>query len=651
MNFTEDAGEQTFTFTANTTWSVSVAETSGGATWCTVSPASGNAGEQIVTVKVDANDTYDDRSVTLTLKAGTATETFVVTQKQQNALLLTADKYEVDQKGGTITLEVKANVDYTATISELCKDWITEAANTKGLTTTTKSYQISANEDGKKREGTIVFSDGTLTETVHVYQAGGNIILLTENEYYADAAGEEMTVELRSNCEYEVVMPSVDWIHEATTRAMSSHTLRYTIDPNETYDNREAIIVYRDAANSTVDTLTVIQAQKDAIVLMEKKYTVSPEGETIEVKLASNTEYTITIASNAKSWITEVEDAGTKALVESKRYFQIAKSNSTSERRGTITFSSGKGISEVVTVIQEKPVLELTSDEEMQITAEKQTLEVTLKANVDFNVTTEADWISRTGTAQTENGQTVTFSVSENTESSPRSAEIVFSNENFRLEKSLTVTQQGETLEVTAKTAGTLEQLVPNYREIQTLKINGPLNGTDIVFLRSMLKDYKLTSLDLAGASIVEGGSSYYSYYDVGGPVKLYTSNNRISNRMFYECSNLVKIILPDNTEEIGEWAFGSCTSLSEVNIPNSVVTIGNLAFYSCNLRDVKIPEGVIKIGYSAFGRCKKLTKVDIANSVTEIGNGAFDGCESLMEINIPNNVTEISDSAFKDCI
>lgn len=706
MNFTEEAGEQTFTFTANTSWNVSVAETSGGTTWCTVSPASGEAGEQVVTVKVNANETYDDRSVSLTLKAGTEAETFVVTQKQRNALLLTSDKYEVDQKGGTIKVEVKANIDYTATISEFCKDWITETTDaSRGLTTTTKSYQISANEDGEKREGTIVFSNGTLTETVHVYQAGGNIILLTENEYYADAAGEEITVELRSNCEYEVVMPSVDWIHEAASRAMSSHTLHYTIDPNETYDNREAIIIYKDKNNSTADTLTIIQAQKDAIVLTEKEYTVSPEGETIEVKLASNTEYTITIASYAQSWITEVEDTKTKALVDSKHYFKIAKSNSSSERKGTITFSNDKGISEMITVIQEKPILEITSGEEKQVTAKNQTLEVMLNANLDFNITTEADWINQIGITQNENGKTVTFSISENTESTPRSAEIVFSNEDFRLKESLTVTQQGKMVEVTVRTSGTLEQLVKDYdyRNIQSLKINGELNGTDIAFLHDVGKSYNLATLDLSNASIVSGGEPYS--YESGA---LYTSDNEIGKYMFFQCKKLEKVILPNNVTKICDQAFERCENMTEITIPSSLKEIGSMAFYgtkilkvnisdlsawcsininsSANLinntglylngqllTDLNIPNGVISVGNSAFNEYNHLIHVTISNTVTEIGSEAFfncynlkevlfgksvakigvrafSNCKSLTEVVIPNNVTELGQQAFDGC-
>ena len=293
MNFTEGAGEQTFSFTTNTAWVVSVASTrNGGAPWCTVAPTSGNAGSHTIKVTTTPNETYDDRSVTVTLKAGTEVKSFVVSQKQKDALLLTNDKFEVDQAGGTVTVEVKSNVSYTATIGEECKDWIKESNSTRALSTTTKSYTVAMNEDGKKREGSIIFSDGSLTETVHIYQAGGSIILLSQNDCHVSASGEEITVELRSNCDYEVVMPSVDWIKETMTRGMSSHTLHYTVAPNDSYDGRKAEIIYRDKSDSNIaDTLTVMQAQKDAIIISEKEVKVGSEGGIVEVKIDANVDF------------------------------------------------------------------------------------------------------------------------------------------------------------------------------------------------------------------------------------------------------------------------------------------------------------------------------------------------------------------------
>ena len=350
MNFTEGAGEQTFSFTTNTAWVVSVASTRNrGVPWCTVAPTSGNAGSHTIKVTTTPNETYDDRSVTVTLKAGAEVKSFVVSQKQKDALLLTNDKFEVDQAGGTVTVEVKSNVSYTATIGEECKDWIKESNSTRALSTTTKSYTVAMNEDGKKREGSIIFSDGSLTETVHIYQAGGSIILLSQNDCHVSASGEEITVELRSNCDYEVVMPSVDWIKETMTRGMSSHTLHYTVAPNDSYDGRKTEIIYRDKSDSSIaDTLTILQAQKDAIIISEKEVKVGSEGGTVEVKIDANVDFEMQLPD--VEWISETS---TRGLSTHKKYLKIAENTGETSRTAEVVFkNTTSGIEETLTVSQ-----------------------------------------------------------------------------------------------------------------------------------------------------------------------------------------------------------------------------------------------------------------------------------------------------------
>lgn len=71
-------------------------------------------------------------------------------------------------------------------------------------------------------------------------------------------------------------MPQVDWITTTVTRSVSSHTLYYTIAPNETYDKREAEIIYYDRNDKSVaDTLKIVQVQKDAILLSQKEYDIT----------------------------------------------------------------------------------------------------------------------------------------------------------------------------------------------------------------------------------------------------------------------------------------------------------------------------------------------------------------------------------------
>ena len=280
LSFGVAAGEQSVSFSVNTNWTLSIASTTSGATWCKASATSGSKGTVNVKFTVDENTDYEDRSVSVTIKAGTASKTFTITQKGADALLVTTKKYEVAQEGGKIEVEVKANIDYQLAISETAKDWINEVeSKSRALKTSKHTFEIAFNEEVEKREGEITFKSGDKVETVKVYQAGGAVLLLSKNEFTVSDAGETISVDIKSNVEYGVQMPDVDWItDEASSRGMSSHTLKYIISANEGYDNRSAEIIFYDKNSDLKDTLKVIQAQKDAIVISEKNISVDKEG-------------------------------------------------------------------------------------------------------------------------------------------------------------------------------------------------------------------------------------------------------------------------------------------------------------------------------------------------------------------------------------
>lgn len=101
---------------------------------------------------------------------------------------------------------------------------------------------------------------------------------------------------------------------------------------------------------------------------------------------------------------------------------------------------------------------------------------------------------------------------------------------------------------------------------------------------------------------------------------------------------------------EIGYDAFWDCDNLLSVIIPESVTVIGSYAFQDCNnLLSVIIPESVTVIGSSAFSGCGCLTDVTLGNCVETIGDDAFNG-SGLRSITIPDSVTTIGDSAFSGC-
>ncbi len=208
--------------------------------------------------------------------------------------------------------------------------------------------------------------------------------------------------------------------------------------------------------------------------------------------------------------------------------------------------------------------------------------------------------------------------------------------------------------EVTLTEAGTLSEKIGDDQKytITSLKVSGPINGTDVRYLREMAgKDAngkntegKLTDLDLTDANIVEGGENYYSY------PYLRTENDVLGSYTFQYCK-LTSIKLPSSVTSIGKKVFYLATGLTSVTIGNAVASIGEDAFYSCHgLTSVTIPNSVKSIGLKAFSHCIGLTSVTIGNSVTSIGSSAFGSCSSLTSVTIPNSVTIIDYSAFGSC-
>lgn len=613
MNFTEGAGEQTFSFTTNTAWVVSVASTrNGGAPWCTVAPTSGNAGSHTIKVTTTPNETYDDRSVTVTLKAGTEVKSFVVSQKQKDALLLTNDKFEVDQAGGTVTVEVKSNVSYTATIGEECKDWIKESNSTRALSTTTKSYTVAMNEDGKKREGSIIFSDGSLTETVHIYQAGGSIILLSQNDCHVSASGEEITVELRSNCDYEVVMPSVDWIKETMTRGMSSHTLHYTVAPNDSYDGRKAEIIYRDKSDSNIaDTLTVMQAQKDAIIISEKEVKVGSEGGIVEVKIDANVDFEMQLPDI--EWISE---SSTRGLSTHKKYLKIAENTGETSRTAEVVFkNTTSGIEEALTISQSAKGKRVKVHVEKAGTlsdyiAESEKLNVEeLEVSGNLGGKDIAFIREMAGTynhANTE-GKLVYLDMTE--------ANIVADGEYYLRSSS------GKEYLPTENTIG--ERMFTS-RGLQTI-----------------LLPKSVTSID---------DNAFFSCHSLNKVVIYDNSVKTIGMAAFEYCSSLADIILPEGVTTIARSAFYDCKELVSVVIPNSVKSIGTEAFNGCSaLKSIVLPEGMTLIKKWTFADCSSLVDVTLPSTMTTLEYGAFENCTSLRSVTIPNSVNTV-DAPFYGC-
>ena len=123
-----------------------------------------------------------------------------------------------------------------------------------------------------------------------------------------------------------------------------------------------------------------------------------------------------------------------------------------------------------------------------------------------------------------------------------------------------------------------------------------------------------------------------------------YFSNLEILNCK--ECHELTTVDLSNNLKvRIGDEMFYTCSKLSKIVLPNNILEIGESAFYGCSsLKNIDIPDKVTEIGYSAFKICSSLRSVTFekGSQLKYMVEGVFCDCEALTSIEIPASVEMI---------
>ena len=360
VDFSSDGGSRIVSFTAGGAWTAQIINTHADE-WCGVSSLSGEAGESSITITVNPNSATDDRSATVVIKVGAVSKTIWVRQKQKDALTVTASEFEVAAEGGDVSIEVKANIDFEYAIEESAQGWIIYSGS-RAMKTSTLLFKVAENDNSQRREAKIYIRSGSFNETITIYQAGSvPSIVISKNEYVVSSDGETITVKVKSNVNVAVEIPAgVDWISENTSRATSTNTYHFDIAPNELYDQRSADIRFTNKENNLSETVTVIQAQKDAIVLAKDSYTVDSDGGQIQIEVGCNVDFDIEISNK---WISIANN--TRALDTDVITFIIAENASVVDREGYIIFKSyDEKISQSVKISQGRGDTNIESPEE-----------------------------------------------------------------------------------------------------------------------------------------------------------------------------------------------------------------------------------------------------------------------------------------------
>ena len=309
-----DGSSGSFTFTANRDWTISSSDS-----WVSITPSSGVASDEpiTVTVRCGANTTYDDRTATVTITMEELSQSVTVKQPANLAIIVATQSFNLAPDARTIEVEVQANVQYTVAISA---DWIKQS-NTKGLVANKLSFNIKENKTYSAREGLITIKSQNSTvsdQVISVKQAQNDALIVKDSSFDMPYGGGEIEVKVEANVEFDV-KPNTSWIHYVETKALSTSTVRLTVDANDTYDAREGKIEVTQKNGTLSHTITVKQAGKVAVSSIDLNKTElvlvkgSSETLTATVNPDNATDKSVTWASTNNN-VATVEDGKVQSV-------------------------------------------------------------------------------------------------------------------------------------------------------------------------------------------------------------------------------------------------------------------------------------------------------------------------------------------------
>lgn len=203
-------GENSITVTSSSAWRLI-----GDKSWCTPSVTQGTSGGK-VTFTATPNTATEPRSTTFSFVCGNKTMKAVVTQKQSAVLdIISNPKIDVPDAGGVFTVRVVANKDISYEIPENSKNWIIpQEGKSRAAEGAFFTFNAKANDTYGERIGGIVLKVDGKEAAVEIKQKQNDAVLTNKKTYEAPLAGGVIDVDLQSNVDYDIVIPSkyTSWI-------------------------------------------------------------------------------------------------------------------------------------------------------------------------------------------------------------------------------------------------------------------------------------------------------------------------------------------------------------------------------------------------------------------------------------------------------
>lgn len=641
-----NGGRQTISFDTNNDWT---ARASDG--WIQVSPSQGSSGNVSVSVTISENPTFDDRSGYVTVESSGQSARFDIKQSTKHGYQISETNFSIGSSGGSIRVPVQTNVDYTVSVDDKCKSWLS-ITQTKALSSGEIVIKAEKNSTYDEREGKIYVNYDSNKTTISVKQSGLEELIVNTTSFTIGNNGGDINVPISTNVDYScnILGNATSWItvKNLKTKGIEDYKLVLTISKNESMDSRVGQVKVSGAGKES--TITINQDATLGLTIQTTSYTVESEGGNVSVFVSSNTNVSYTINNN---WIHFVS---TKSTTTSTYTFSIDNNPATTSRQGSIKFSAG-GHSVTVTINQkENDTLTITITTAGTLssllstyggnTARKLKLIGPMDTS-DFNALAQCNNLVYLDMSDVEVKAMYKAPSSVKEVLLPKKLKelgAAFRN-NSNLEK-VTIYP-------------TLEKIVGSFYGCTSLTTILFPNGTS---LKEILADTNEKDLFLNPAYGYK--TKYSGAFQNCTSLKSFTipaSVVTLDKKSFKGCTSLETIEFENGTTiqtlaggpsaeygyktgfcywDVSCGVFSECKSLKSIKIPSSVKTIEDFAFYNCSSLE-KIEYGtnsqITSLGVCTFGYCTSLSTVSIPASLTKLPWCLFYRCSALNDVKFSN--------------
>lgn len=187
-------------------------------------------------------------------------------------------------------------------------------------------------------------------------------------------------------------------------------------------------------------------------------------------------------------------------------------------------------------------------------------------------------------------------------------------------------------------------------QSLESIKISGYINGTDIKFIRELNQKRNLKVIDLEDVNIVAGGEAYLEREKR----TYYSEDNSISSYMFADL-NITKIILPKSADKLDNTAFYSVKK--SVKIDSLIITGKNLTSVGfdtyATISFLYLSEGVLKL-YENYGPVfDKMKELFLPSTIGYFGSATQTrlGSDSLIIHSASTRPDTISTSSYSPVV